>query len=228
MTKQLRTRSLSCITFAALAVMAVVTTGWSTPAQEQERRVARTHQGSGGIVQLAGAHPEEVIEVIYGFTPHTMDPPDGKSRLDYLTDVAPNILLVDVVAKSSRINIDGTWIVTDVTARVVESIKSDGLVNAGPGTEVTFVEQGGEVEVGSKTIRGIVPWALRYEIGSQYLLFFQVAPNGALKVTPTSSFERVIDGGFRTMRTGAHAEVTEDSAAEVLTAVRRRRAGGGS
>jgi len=202
------------------ALLATTVAG-ALPAQDQVVRTAKVHQGTP-IAQLVGERPESVIEIAYERTPPLLVlPPEGTSRIEWKTQLFTDVMVVDVVGTRSRIDDGGTWVVTDVSARVVEVLKTSGRRSLLAGDEVEFLSQGGQVEVGSKVVRGVVEWALPFAEGRQYLLFFGFGPAGEMKVGPISSYERVLDANFRSMLRGVLAEDTDEPPDDVIATVRR-------
>ena len=65
-----------------------------------------------------------------------------------------NVVTAVVLSTAPRIDETGNWIVTDVRVRIIEVMKATTF-NLFPGEEVTFLQQGGEITFGGKTVRGV-------------------------------------------------------------------------
>jgi len=66
--------------------------------------------------------------------------------LEWYAQISDLVIMVEVTGKVSTITEAGNWIVTDVTARILESIRAPQRPRFLGGAEVSFTEEGRAVE----------------------------------------------------------------------------------
>lgn len=198
------------------------------PAQEkrlpkqQSREGTRQFYHGKPIKDLIAQTEDDVIEILQGgFPPLRVEPPPGTSAIEWETNLASTVLRIEILSKESKLATTQKWVVTDVEARILEVLK-ENIQNFDIGQRVSFLEQGGEIKIGEKTVRALVGWAEPFKVGSEYLVFVTVAPSGDLLVRPGNSYGLVESGKFKSLLTRQPPanEFSEQPADVVLQRIR--------
>ncbi len=198
----------------------------ATARSQQPQQIEKVRQGRL-IADLVQAFPGRTIEVQTNRDePLLMGPPAGLTATEWLAEVSDAVVRARVIGKVGRITEGGDWVVSDVTARVLERIKSPDD-RFGEGSHMLFAESGGVVDVGATRVVGVVPYAHSLQVGNEYLLFVKIMEDGTLGVAPSGSWERLGDSRFRNLVRGPSQRSTTGSVPEVLTRVRAAAARGG-
>jgi hypothetical protein len=134
------------------------------------------------------------------------------------------VLHVRVVSRVGRLTPDRDWVVSGVTAEIIEVVKAaPGFEQLKAGSAWTFDEEGGDVLVGTTEVMASVPWMRPVAVGREYLLFGTIGRSGAqagtLLIGPAGMYEVTTDGVISLM-TGSERAQRLGSRDSVLAKIR--------
>jgi hypothetical protein len=147
-----------------------------------------------------------------------LNPPGG--LLAYARAGYGEVARIEILSTNSRVDDHGSFVITDIRARLLETIKATDGVPLEDGV-LTFEQNGGQVDISGTRVRGVVPWERSFEAGKEYLIFANVRQDGTLQVHPYVSFERGPANYRNLIRgRGLGAQITEDDPETVLERLR--------
>lgn len=97
----------------------------------------------------------------------------GPRQLDMLATLAPIALVVHIDQVESRLTSRQDWILSDVTATIETVIKQPPTESLSVGQRFEFQQDGGELTIDERRVRGVIPYSTPHVVGSRYLVFAQ-------------------------------------------------------
>lgn len=213
-----------------------------TTAPEEPRKVFYTGKSLQSIL-IPG---EKELQVISTRPPdNEIQPRPENSLIEWKVKSSKVVLVIQVEAKHSELidplawlrridpSIDAkladaarpepdSWIQSIVKASIVTILKNEADAIFVPGDAISFVEDGGEVEINGVEVKAIVPWAEVFEIGEEYLVFATINPDDRkLLISPAGSYEVVDSSRFRYMLKNAADSISETPADQLYLEIRR-------
>jgi hypothetical protein len=150
-----------------------------------------------------------------------MEPLPGTSKAAMLTRRVDAVIIARVESRLSMLTPDEDWIDTSVQIKILQVFKSTGRRSFNVGQEVSFMEEGGSLNLEGRQIDAIVKWASRFEVGKEYLIFTEVNSNNELVVGPVNTYEIVPGGSLRSLlKTRQSDSITESPLNSVLEDIR--------
>lgn len=120
--------------------------------------------------------------------PLAVEPPPGVGQLEWLTSLAPVVLIVQVEKIVPALTPAGDWIESTVHAPVEEVLKSAPLTLS-PGPAIRFRQDGGRMRIAGTDVRAVLPWTDSFEAGERYLIFAEaVSGPDVFTVNPAASY----------------------------------------
>jgi hypothetical protein len=174
----------------AVLASALVAGAGQAPQATDEKKVL--HRKGKPLSQLIPSGAQSVVVEKDQSPPHYVEPPRGTSRLEWLTTLAPIVLVVRVETMDPALTADEDWITTSVTGRVEEILKKPAADPLSVGAAIRFVQDGGEANVRGTSVRAVLPWADSFREGERYLVFAKHADDKWLIDAGTSY---LIDSG---------------------------------
>ena len=98
-----------------------------------------------------------------------------------MASISPIALVVRVDKVVSRLTPRLDWILSDVRATIETVIKQPQTEVLSAGQRFDFQQDGGELTIGERRVRGVIPYSNPHVVGSRYLVFAQRNPG---KLTP--------------------------------------------
>jgi hypothetical protein len=173
------------------AIVAAVSIIQSDHAPAQVRKIPRSE--ARRVVDLIQPNERSLVIVDTSDPPLTVGPPAETSLLQWASEIADAILLIEVVDKQSNVTVDERWIDSLVTALVLDVFKLPSHLSLSSGLSVSFGEWGGAMVINGTEVNAVVPNVRQIDIGRRYLVF--VGVNGSkLLLSPTLTYELTDDG----------------------------------
>jgi hypothetical protein len=173
----------------------------SSQAQDHHNPLARQVRRQRGVPITSLLRPsEKQLVVRFDRFPDGMaDPLPGVSYSAWLTQLSDVVMRARVESRESALTSDQDWINTSVRAKVLQILKWTGRRSFAEGQEVSFLEEGGGLDLGGRQIDAIVEWADRCEVDKEYLIFAELNADNDLVVGPGSTYEIVSGKTFRSL-----------------------------
>jgi hypothetical protein len=121
-------------------------------------------------------------------------PGPGQGQLEWMASISPIVLVIRVDRVAPKLSPKEDWIVADVKATVESVVKHPATEPLTSGDTISFVQDGGELEIEGRRVRAVLPFANAYDEGARYLLFTKREPNGALNVYAPTNYLINADG----------------------------------
>ena len=96
------------------------------------------------------------------------------SLYTWLAQISDAIVLARVIRRESRLNDNSDWIQSDVHAVITDVVKAPAGTELKPGTQLSMVEEGGDLQIGDTRVRARVPDQRPSREGGAYLMFFNI------------------------------------------------------
>jgi hypothetical protein len=144
----------------------------------------------GATIESQLLPSDRVVELrIVAAPPLVGDEVPERDELDYWTRRADVAAVVRVEERTSRLAINGSWIVTDVRARVQDSLKDIAGGRGAPGAIVTFTETGGDLMINGVRVIASLSRAMPSGVGREYLMFFRLREAALVRLSRMAVFE---------------------------------------
>jgi hypothetical protein len=191
------------------------------PAQETPNPSARqVYQPRRGVPITSLLRPEDTQLIIVSARmnpPLSAEPPRGTSTAAWKTRLSKGVIIARVESRLSELTPDKDWIETSVQIKVLQVLKPAGLQSFNVGQELSFIEQGGSLNLEGRQIKAIVRWASEFEVGKEYLIFARALPNNELAIGPTFAYEILPGSSLRSLNKARPSDgITESSLNIVL------------
>ena len=169
------------------------------PAQETSKPSARQVLQRPGVPITSLLLPGETrLEVVLRDVPSLPAEPPPKTReAAWLTQISRVVMRARVVSSLSMLTPDEDWIDTLVKMKILQVLKTTGPRPFNVGQEVSFMEQGGSLDVAGRQIDAIVKGVIRYEVGKEYLIFANLTSANDLVIGPSAVYEIVSGASLR-------------------------------
>lgn len=175
------------------------------------------------LANLGRGDEKEVIVEKDASPPLFVDAPAGTGELEWLTSVSEAVLKIRIERIESSLTEDNDWIISTVTAVVVDVLTtspSSGLFN---GSRITFRQDGGQLDVNGRRIHAVLPWSMAFREGKTYLVFATTDPNtGELLIAPESSFK--VDSASKLVPLLKRGKIRQEAGVSLQMARQRIRA----
>lgn len=194
--------------FGLLAVAVAMAAASAGNLAQQDRRVERRQ----GVSIAQQVRPGDRSVTIVDETPPPLfvNPPEGVSFAEWLTEIGAIVFTGTVQQQRSQLTPEGDFIETRIVFQV-EEVLSDPNGGIEPGSVVHFVLPGGDFNMNGVQVRGMLPWALRPRQKGRYLVYASRGDEGELLVLPSSMFELDGEGAPRRMAYVPFAAGFDDS-----------------
>jgi hypothetical protein len=189
-------------------------------AQGPEFRQTRRTAGQR-LTDLVRPGDQPVVVVDTSDRPLYVLPPPETSMLEWKTQLADAIVVVEVKNKQSYLSQAGDWIQSEITAEVLQVLKvpREGLA---VGRRVSLWEAVGALLVNGTRVSAVVPSDRPMRVGARYLMFSGVRPDTReISLDPFSTYELTGNGQFLRLRDIGSLDdnIEQTVAADVLSAI---------
>lgn len=151
-----------------------------------------------------------------------VEAPDGMDFEEFMTRLHEAAALVTIVRKEGHLTPEADWINSNVTAQVLDVLKPDLRGSIAQNGQMTFVETGGDMQIGITRVSAILEWAEPLQVGATYLVFMHKTRDGSLAVNTASSL-RIEKDHVDGLTEYTKSQVNGKSSAAVIEAVRASR-----
>ena len=100
----------------------------------------------------------------------------GGKQLEWMASVSPIALVVHINRVESRLTGRQDWILSDVRATIEAVIKQPPTESLSTGQRIEFQQDGGELTIDGRRVRGVIPYSNPHVVGRRYLVFAQRNP----------------------------------------------------
>ena len=168
---------------------------------QDPHKSARKLQRRKGVPITSLFRPSETrLIVLLNRSPSFLvEPPPGMSQAAWLTQIADVVMRARVESMEATLTPAQDWINTSVRVKVLKVLKSTGGRSFAVGQEISFLEEGGSLDLGGRQIDAIVEWADRFEVGKEYLIFASLNSANDLMVGAGTTFEIVSGETLRSL-----------------------------
>jgi hypothetical protein len=97
----------------------------------------------------------------------------GPQQLEWMASISPIALVIHIDQVESRLTSRQDWILTDVRATIETVIKQPGTESLSAGQRIEFQQDGGDLTIDERRVRGVIPYSNPHVVGSRYLVFAQ-------------------------------------------------------
>jgi hypothetical protein len=109
--------------------------------------------------------------------PGLVEPGAGQRQLEWMAHVVPIALVVHVDQVVPRLTPGEDWIVSVVSATIETVVKQPSTELLSPGQIIEFQQDGGELMIDERPVRGVVPYSDPQVAGRRYLVFASRNPD---------------------------------------------------
>lgn len=199
------------------------------PIQAQEPNnppVRKVHRRTGVPITSLLRSSEKRLTVLLNKSPSIpAEPPDGMSQAEWLTQGADVVMRARIESTEATLTPDQDWIKTSIHAKVLQVLKSTGPRSFFEGQEISFLEEGGDLDLGGRQIEATVEWADRFQVGREYLIFAVINSANELLVSAGSTYEIVSGKALRSLLKpmGQLDTISKSSVNSILKDIQRNR-----
>lgn len=168
-----------------------VQTGTAMSDQRLRSDVRKAHVERGKSLLSQVRETDTVVEFERVVNSSLGGLPEGVTPLEAMTKGSVVVAVVQLTGTRGRLTPSQDWIESDVSALVLQALKSDATAKDAQAASISFKADGGEIKVNNRIIRARNSSSKRLAVGQRYLIFAEKTAEG-LRVANSATF--LIDG----------------------------------
>jgi hypothetical protein len=144
--------------------------GPTAPSNAQSENALQHRKGTP-LSQLVKGRPREVVIEKDQSPPLYIEPPRGTAQLEWITSLAPFVLIVHVDTLDAALTPEEDWVTTAVTARIEQVLKKPAGDPVSEGSSIRFQQDGGDINLTGTLVHAVLPWTEGLKESRRYLVF---------------------------------------------------------